>query len=45
MFRVAQQLLGSDATGLYQAWDKAILLDQVFGSGAARPVMEPGVRL
>jgi hypothetical protein len=30
VFRVAQQLLGSDAVGLYQAWDKAILLDQVF---------------
>ena len=30
VFGVAQQLLGSDATGLYQAWDKAILLDQVF---------------
>jgi hypothetical protein len=30
VFNVVQQLLGADATGLYQAWDKAILLDQVF---------------
>jgi hypothetical protein len=30
VFEVAQQLLGSDITGLYQAWDRAILLDQVF---------------
>ena len=30
MFGVAQQVLGSDMTGLYQAWDRAILLDQVF---------------
>jgi hypothetical protein len=27
---VTQQLLGSKASGLYQAWDKAFLLDQVF---------------
>jgi hypothetical protein len=27
---VTQQLLGPQASGLYQAWDKAILLDQVF---------------
>ena len=30
VFGVAQQVLGSDMTGLYQAWDRAILLDQVF---------------
>jgi hypothetical protein len=30
VFEVAQQLLGPDMSGLYQAWDKAILLDQVF---------------
>lgn len=29
-FGVAQQLLGPQASGLYQAWDRAILLDQVF---------------
>ncbi len=32
MFGVARQLLGPDAAGLYQAWDKAILLDQAFSS-------------
>lgn len=30
VFEVAQQLLGPQASGLYQAWDRAILLDQVF---------------
>jgi hypothetical protein len=30
VFEVAQQLLGPQASGLYQAWDNAILLDQVF---------------
>ena len=30
VFGVAQQLLGPQASGLYQAWDRAILLDQVF---------------
>lgn len=30
VFGVAQQLLGPQASGLYQAWDRAMLLDQVF---------------
>jgi hypothetical protein len=30
VFEVVRQLLGADGTGLYQAWDKAIRLDQVF---------------
>ena len=30
VFAVVQQLLGPDATGIYQAWDKAIRLDRVF---------------
>jgi len=29
-FGVAQEVLGSQASGLFQAWDRAMLLDQVF---------------
>jgi hypothetical protein len=42
VFGVAQQLLGPQSPGLYQAWDKAILLDQVFAWVQLGRVWSPG---
>jgi hypothetical protein len=44
VFAVAQQLLGPDASGLYQAWDKAIRLDRVFHWIQCGKPWKPGSR-
>lgn len=41
VFGVIQQLLGSQASGLFQAWDRAMLLDQVFDWVQNGPEWDP----